>query len=78
MKPRVGGLVLTPDGPAEYRGPLQSHGMALVVFPDGTSALYDPRIVYVLGVAGVTTPQDFMAARVAHMLALPAVQREGN
>ena len=78
MTPRVSGFVTTRDGPGQYMGTVQPHGMALVRFPDGTSALYRTDEVYVVGVAGVVKAKDLVVAQVAHMLALPASAREGN
>ena len=76
--PRVGGIVTTRDGPGEYMGTVRPHGMALVRFPDGTSALYRTEEVYVVGVAGVIKAKDLVVAQVAHMLSLPSSEREGG
>ena len=78
MTPRIGGIVTTRDGPGEYMGTVQPHGMALVRFPNGASALYRTEEVYVVGVAGVLKAKDLIVAQVAHMLALPASAREGD
>lgn len=78
MKPRVGGFVTTRDGPGQYMGTVQPHGMALVVFRDGHFAYYDTRRIYAVAIRGIVKARDLVDARVARMLALPASAREGD
>ena len=78
MTPRVGGSVMTPEGLGEYQGTVQPHGMALVVFRDGHFAYYDTRHIYAVAVRGVVKARDLVDARVARMLDMATVEREGD
>lgn len=81
MRPRIGGVVWTPDGYGFYEGPLQPHGMALVRFTNGAKALYDPKQVSVLTLYGIAKASQFTyseAAKVERLLNAPTVSREGD
>ena len=82
---RMGGFVLTPpdrDGvrfTAKYLGIMPRNGMALVEFSPGVFAQCDPKGLTVIAVSGVVRAKDMLSdALVAHMLAAPASDREGD
>ena len=78
MRPRIGSKVSTPDGDAEYRGPIQPHGMILVRFPDSHRALYRVEDIIPILTWQEIERATLLAARVERLLNAPTVPREGD